>query len=159
MMKTYINLFVGSLLLATSLMADTKKVAYPEGYRDWTHVKTMIIEPGHDLENPFGGIHHVYANAMAKEGLRTGNYIDGSTLVFDLLNYTQKDKAITESTRKLVGVMYKDKAKFAKTGGWGFEGLAGDTQDKRLVSDGGVSCFACHMPQEKSNFVFSQYRK
>ncbi len=154
-----IKVLMGVLVLVSGVYAgDMKKVDYPQGYRDWTHVKTMMIEPGHALENPFGGIHHIYANKKAKKGLKTGKYEDGATLVFDLLNYDRKEHAVSESKRKLVGVMYKDQEKFSKTGGWGFEGFAGDSKTERLVTDGGVSCFACHSPQKTDDFVFSKYR-
>jgi hypothetical protein len=43
-------------------------IAYPAGYRHWTHVKTMLIEPGHPLYGSFGGIHHLYANDKAMAG-------------------------------------------------------------------------------------------
>ena len=29
-------------------------VDYPSDYRSWQHVKSMIIQPGHALEGPFG---------------------------------------------------------------------------------------------------------
>jgi hypothetical protein len=61
----------------------------------------MLIEPGHQLENPFQGIHHIYANPKGVEGLNTGTYPDGSVLVFDLLNYAEKDLTIREGDRKL----------------------------------------------------------
>ena len=55
-----------SLLLlvisAANLADDGAVVGYPEGYRSWSHVKSMIIQPGHPLEDPFGGIHHSYKN-------------------------------------------------------------------------------------------------
>lgn len=47
-------------------------VAYPKGYRDWMHVKSMVIESGHPLYEAFGGIHHLYANEKAIEGYRGG---------------------------------------------------------------------------------------
>ena len=54
------------LALATALaagsvsivFADTA-VSYPEGYRAWRHIKSMVILPGHPLADPFAGIHHV----------------------------------------------------------------------------------------------------
>lgn len=134
------------------------KVPYPKDYRNWSHVKSMLIEPGHALANPFQGIHHVYANEKAIRGLKKGIYADGAIFVFDLLNYQHHDKVITESDRKLIGVMHKDSSKYHKTGGWGFEGFAKDSQTVRLTKDGGVSCFACHAPQKENDYVFSKYR-
>jgi len=55
---------------------------------------------GHPLANPFQGIHHVYANDKALEGLKHGDYPDGAVLVFDLLDYQEKDHALTEGKRR-----------------------------------------------------------
>lgn len=134
------------------------EVPYPDNYRQWQHVKSMLIQPGHPLENPFQGIHHVYANENAVKGLETGQYADGSVLAFDLLEYVEKDNTIQEGKRKLLGVMHKDSAKYSKTGGWGFEGFAGDSNTERLTDDGGQSCYGCHIPQKESDFVFSKFR-
>jgi hypothetical protein len=146
------------LALSNSGFAEGIDAPYPEGYRSWFHVKTMLIEPGHQLENPFQGIHHVYANSKAVKGLHTGTYSDGSVLVFDLLNYSEKDLTIQEGDRKLVGIMHKDSNKYSSTGGWGFEGFAGDSRTQRLVSDDGSSCYGCHTAVESSAFVFTKYR-
>lgn len=160
-MKHQVVILSCSLAIAFSSMsfAGENKVPYPEGYRDWSHIKTMVIEPGHALENPFQGIHHVYGNKKAKQGLKDGKYANGSVLVFDLLKYTQKDKAIQESDRKLVGVMHKNTDKYSSTGGWGFEGFAGNSKTERLTNDGGASCYGCHVPQKSTDYVFSALRK
>ena len=57
-------------------------VAYPAGYWDWHHVKSMVIEQGHPLYDAFGGIHHLYANRKAMEGYRSGRFADGAVIVF-----------------------------------------------------------------------------
>lgn len=147
------------LSLSNSGFAEGIDAPYPEGYRSWFHVKTMLIEPGHPLENPFQGLHHVYANPKAVKGLNTGTYANGAVFAFDLLKYTEKDLTIQEGERKLLGIMHKDSNKYSSTGGWGFEGFAGDSKTKRLVNDGGQSCFACHTSERKNDFVFSQIRK
>ena len=154
----FVLLFAMLLSFATQACAGGSKVAYPENYRSWTHLKSMVIEPGHPLENPFQGLHHVYGNDKALQGLKGGKYPTGSVLVFDLLQYKQSDKTIQEGERKLLGVMVKDENAFKMTGGWGFEGFAGDSKSKRLVGDGGKSCYSCHTAQEKSDFVFSKFR-
>lgn len=159
-MRSNTSLIITGLLLVftTCSFAEQDGVPFPEGYRNWLHAKSMIIQPGHALENPFQGIHHVYANGKAAKGLKTGTYADGSVLVFDLLKYEEKDKTIQEGERKLVGVMHKDSAKYASTGGWGFEGFAGNSKTERLVKDGGKSCFGCHEPQKAKDYVFSELR-
>jgi Cytochrome P460 len=159
-MKTTTSLIITGLLCVISALSHAEKdgVAFPEGYRNWLHAKSMLIQPGHALADPFQGIHHVYAKGEAAKGLKTGTYADGSVLVFDLLKYEEKDKTIQEGERKLVGVMHKDSAKYASTGGWGFEGFAGNSKTERLVKDGGKSCFGCHEPQKGNDYVFSTVR-
>ncbi|HBA65327.1 MAG: cytochrome C [Gammaproteobacteria bacterium HGW-Gammaproteobacteria-10] len=160
-MKKRLSIVLSGVLcsLATASFAAEQAVPFPEGYRNWLHTKSMLIQPGHALEDPFQGIHHIYANKLAEDGLKTGKYKDGAILVFDLLNYVEKDKTIQEGDRKLIGVMLKDAKKFADTGGWGFEGFAGDSKTERLVTDGGKSCFGCHAPQKKTDYVYSEFRK
>lgn len=152
------NLLLSSLLLVASSAQAADSVDYPDGYRTWTHVKTMVLHEGHPLENPFLGIHHVYGNELAISGSKTGQFNDGAVLVFDLLEYTTQDNASTEGDRVLVGVMVKDNARYPSTGGWGFEGFAGDSQSERLVNDGGQSCFACHASQKDNDYVFTHWR-
>jgi hypothetical protein len=159
-MRIKTSIIIAGLLLVTAKYSYAEKdgVPYPEGYRNWLHTKSMLIQPGHPLENPFQGIHHIYANGKAASGLKTGNYKDGSVLVFDLLKYEEKDKTIQEGERKLVGVMHKNSAKYASTGGWGFEGFAGSSKTERLVKDGGKSCFDCHTSEKGKDYVFSKLR-
>ena len=135
------------------------KVDYPEGYRDWTHIKTLILEKGHPLYESFGGIHHIYANKKALAGYRSNyKFKDGAVIVFDLLETVAAENAVAEGNRKVVGVMQKDSKKFKDTGGWGFEGFKGDSRE-RVVSDMYADCFACHTSQKDNDYVFSQYRK
>lgn len=151
------------LALATAaipaLAADPPAVPYPEGYRDWRHVKSMVIEEGHPLHAAFGGIHHLYANDAALEGYRSGRFPDGAIIVFDLLAANAADAAVVEGPRKVVGVMHKDAARWPATGGWGFEGFAGDSKTERAVGANAASaCFSCHMPQKDADYVFSKAR-
>ncbi len=156
-MKRLVVLLGLLVAVAPRVVADGG-VPYPDGYRRWTHVKSMVIQPGHALANPFAGIHHVYANDRALEGLRSGTYPDGAVLVFDLLEAREADHALVEGPRKLVGVMVRDHKRYADTGGWGFEGFAGDSRTKRLTNDGGRSCFACHASQKDHAYVFAKWR-
>ncbi|MCX7901844.1 MAG: cytochrome P460 family protein, partial [Burkholderiaceae bacterium] len=121
--------FIGAATLAGMINAAAADVPYPEGYRNWTHVKSMVIEAGHPLYEAFGGIHHIYANAKAISGYRSGKFPDGAVIVFDLLEAKRADHAVTEGARKVVGVMHKDAKKYAATGGWGFEGCLLYTSD------------------------------
>lgn len=151
--------FIIALFLFANLPSQSKStVPYPEGYRGWAHVKSMLILPGHPLYEAFGGIHHIYANDKAMRGYRTGKFPDGSVIVFDLLDAKFENNTYVEGERKVVGVMYKDSKKFKDTGGWGFEAFKGNTKE-RVVKNPEQDCFSCHASQESADFVFSQYRK
>jgi hypothetical protein len=157
MKRTLISLMLGAVVLP--VWAADPQVPYPSGYRDWQHVKSMVIEEGHPLFGAFGGIHHLYANPKAIEGYKAGKFPDGSVIVFDLLDASRKDSAVTEGPRKVLGVMHKDAKKYAATGGWGFEGFGGGDQIKRVVGPNAANaCFACHAPQKGHDYVFSRLR-
>lgn len=143
---------------ASSVALASDPVAYPDGYRDWTHIKTMVLYPEHALANPFEGIHHVYGNEKAVAGAQTGKFANGAVLVFDLLEFRTGDNASTEGERKLLGVMVRDSDRYPDTGGWGFEGFSGSSRSERLVTDGGQSCFACHASQKDNDYVFTRWR-
>ncbi len=134
-------------------------VAYPEDYRAWQHVKSMIIQPGHPLENPFGGIHHVYANANAMRGLSSGRYESGAVFVFDLLEYKEVDRVIVEADRKRLDVMQYSRERFASTGGWGYTTFIGDSPTERVDQDVAAACHGCHTSAAASSYVFSTYRR
>jgi Cytochrome P460 len=156
------SLLVASSMLAAGIAAaaDAPPVPYPEGYRQWTHVKSMVIQPGHALYDAFGGIHHLYANKKAEQGYARGRFPDGAVIVFDLLEAKSADNAVQEGARKVVGVMHKDAKKYAATGGWGYEGFKGDSKAERAVAgNAATACYQCHTAQKDKDFVFSAFRK
>jgi len=158
MKKNILKLILSTSILVTAGVYAGDNVDYPDGYRTWTHIKTMALHKGHPLENPFMGIHHVYGNEKGVKGTKSGKFDDGAVLVFDLLEYKTQGNASTEGDRVLLGVMVKDSARFPSTGGWGFEGFKGNSHTQRLVSDGGQSCFACHTSEQGNDYVFSHWR-
>ena len=139
-------------------VGDNAGVDYPSGYRSWQHVKSMVIQPGHALEDPFAGIHHIYANSKAMGGLTGGQYEDGAVFVFDLLDYDDSNNTIVETDRKRLDVMQYDSKQFSETGGWGYDTFVGDSKTERLDQDVVAACYACHTGVKTSNYVFSQYR-
>lgn len=159
MKETFRIGFLGSLL-ALSVSATAQEVPYPEGYRNWKHVKSMVINAGHPLHEAFGGIHHLYANKRALKGYAKGGpFPDGSVIVFDLLEANSADNAITEGKRKVLGVMHKNSKRYAATGGWGFEGFKGDSKSDRAVgANAEKACFQCHQSQSKHDYVYSDAR-
>ncbi len=147
-----------ALAAGAAVAAGAPPVPYPEGYRQWTHVKSMVIQPGHALYEAFGGIHHLYANRKAAQGYRSGRFPDGAVIVFDLLETKSADNTVVEGARKVVGVMHKDAKKYAATGGWGYEGFKGDSKTERAVAGNAAACHACHQAQKDRDHVFSAWR-
>ena len=152
-----IFLSLGAALAAGSALAQ---VPYPDGYRDWRHLKSMVIQEGHPLHAAFGGIHHLYANPGALQGYKSGRFPDGAVIVFDLLDVQAGGNALAEGRRKVLGVMHKDAKRHAATGGWGFEGFKGDSKTERAVGkDAAKACFECHTAQKSRDYVFSSPRE
>jgi hypothetical protein len=148
------------MVTAAAIPADVPQVSYPDGYRAWQHVKSMVIEPGHALYESFGGLHHLYANEAAMRGYRTGRFEDGSVIVFDLREAARADRTVTGGPRKVVGVMEKNARRFAATGGWGFEAFKGDSRTERVVgANANEACFGCHLSQKPRDYVFSRYEE
>ena len=146
-------------LAVPAFAAEPPPLAYTHGYREWTHVKTMQLKPGHSLYQQFGGIHHIYANKKAMDGYRRGKFPNGATLVFDLLEAKDDLAATMEGARKFIGVMHKDARKYAATGGWAFEAFQGDSKKDRVVGKNAAgACFQCHAAQKVRDYVFSGFR-
>ncbi len=162
-MKTRPIAFMVTLSLSFPLaaVAGGSGVDYPHGYRNWTHVKSMILEPGHPLYASFGGLHHIYANDRAMKGYKRGKFPDGAVIVFDLLEVDRSGNAISEGPRKVLGVMQRDARRFGDTGGWGFEAFAKGDPKQRLVGDQAkTACFGCHAEQAgNTHYVFSAWRE
>jgi hypothetical protein len=154
---TLIVVSLSAWLYAADVRNDD--VDYPDDYRKWSHVKSMVLQEAHPLYKTFGGIHHVYANSKALQALKAGKpYPDGFFLVFDLLEAKTENNAIVEGTRKRLDVMQKDSKRFAETAGWGYGTFKGDTRE-RVVQDVQTACHACHDAQKDRDYVFSTYRK
>ncbi|MFY7999471.1 MAG: cytochrome P460 family protein [Candidatus Kapaibacteriota bacterium] len=134
-------------------------VLYPEGYREWMHVKSALITPSSRGFKRFGGLHHIYANAKAVEGYRTGVFAEGAVIVADFLETQEKDGDVSEGKRRFIDVMLKDSKRFAQTGGWGFEEFSGDSKTERTLTNPAKECFQCHTAKQESGFVFSSLRK
>lgn len=138
--------------------APESSFPYPEGFRLWTHVKSMELKPGHPLYGSFGGLHHIYVN---QAGLRTylegkrAPFPKGTVIVFDLLEAKEEGNALLEGPRKLIGVMVKDPDRYRATGGWGYYAFG---PDKKPLGIDPAACHACHQGAAHTDFVFSEFR-
>jgi hypothetical protein len=139
-------------------LAAHAEVAYPDGFRDWKHVKSMVINKGHPLYDAVGGIHHIYGNKAAIKGYKTGRFADGSVIAFDLFEAVDKDNAVSEGGRKAVVVMSRDSKKHKATDGWGYQVFDPKSKKGGLDAKAQGECHACHMAQKDKDFVFSALR-
>lgn len=147
-------------ILSASLSADdAKPVPYPDNFRSWSHVKSGAIGPQHANFASMGGIHHVYANPQAMNGYRTRQFPEGSVIVFEWLEWREKEGSIEEGPRRQVDVMVKDSQHYASTGGWGFQRFVKDSKTELAASPTPQQCFACHDKLKGDALVLSKYRE
>src|SRR5580692_6335363 len=131
-----------SLALAvTSLivLCGTETVQYPENFRRWIHVGTGVILPGGPLPESEQGMHHIFANQKAIDGYASGDFADGSIIVYELREAQRKNGVIFEGERRRVDVMIKNSSLYKSTGGWRFERFMGNSQSEDAVHDSGAS--------------------
>ncbi|MGH7471255.1 MAG: cytochrome P460 family protein [Longimicrobiales bacterium] len=134
------------------------EVPYPDGYRDWTHVKSALIGPTHANFASAGGFQHIYANAEAMVGYRSRVFPEGSVVVFDWLELRDNNGTFQEGARRQVDVMVKDAQHFAATGGWGFQRFVRDSRTELATSPAPQQCFTCHDRLKKDGLILSAYR-
>jgi len=153
-------LLISIITLSSWLMPSSGRddLPYPEGYRNWTHVKTSLSKSGVASHM---GFQHIYANEKALAGYVAGKFVNGSVFAFDVLeSMEQPNGNLQEGSRKLVDVMIKDSSKYSATGGWGFEEFKGNSKTERVIKTMAVQfCFNCHASAAKTDFVFSKYRE
>ena len=144
-------------VLSLSASYGVESVQFPDNFRRWVHVGTGVIMPGANPQLASEqGMHHVFANPKAADGYSSGEFADGSIIVYELREAQQKNGIIFEGERKRVDVMIKDSSLYKSTGGWRFERFWANDQAKNAVTDAGDSCFACHTNARAHGFVFSQ---
>jgi len=134
-------------------------VAYPEGYRNWVHVKSNLISPGHKLFATLGGFQHIYANPQAVVGYRTRSFPEGSVVVVDWLDMKDNNGSFEEGPRRQVDVMVKDSQRFATTGGWGFQRFVKDSKTELATTPTPQQCFDCHEKLKKDGLILSSFRQ
>ena len=150
-----------SLVAMITLLSATgaPPVAYPDGYRAWTHVKSSLISPAHANFATQGGFQHIYANTEAMTGYRSRTFPDGAVIAFEWLEMQDRNGAYTEGPRRQLDVMVKDSQRFASTGGWGFQRFAKDSKTELAATPTPQQCFSCHDQLKKDGLVLSTYRQ
>jgi len=142
--------------LSLSVLYAAESVQFPDNFRRWVHVGTGVIMPGGPIPEIEQGMHHVFANQKAVDGYASGDFADGSIIVYELRQVQQKDGVIFEGERRRVDTMIKNSRLYASTGGWRFERFVGSDQTQDAIRDSGNSCFECHSKVKAHGFVFTQ---
>jgi len=160
--KSTVSILAAAGLLASflCLAAEPEEVPvpYPEGFREWVHVKSTLVGAEAPSFANQGGLHHFYANAQALKGYASGSFPDGSVLIDDLLEVQVSAGVTTTGARRRLAVMVKDSQRFRETGGWGFEVFKGDSHEGTLPPLARTACFACHTKAAPDS-VFSEFRR
>jgi cytochrome P460 len=144
--------------LAAWLPPVSDEVPYPDGYREWAHIKSAMIPPNHPQLARSAGFTHIYANPQAREGYRTRVFPEGSVIAFDWLTLHDSVGSYFEGPRRQLDVMVKDSTRFAATGGWGFTRFVGESRTERSTLLLPQQCFACHQRMKQDGLVLSRYR-
>src|SRR2546428_14024928 len=81
-----------------ALAAEPARAEYPAGFRQWAHVKSMVIySDKHPLFGAFGGVHSVDVNPTGLPAMtKAGSFPDGSVLVCDLLEARELNAAYAD---------------------------------------------------------------
>lgn len=157
MKKAMLVLLASAAIIPLSILNATDSVQFPDNFRRWVHVGTGVVLPG---ANPQlmseEGMHHIFANEKAVAGYSSGDFPDGSIIVYELRATQQKNGVIFEGERKRVDVVIKDAGLYKDTGGWRFERFWGTDQEQNAIHDSGTSCFQCHSKASAHGFIFSQ---
>jgi len=144
---------------AASPSGQPPAVPFPDGYRSWQVVKSMVVGPEHRTFARRGGMHHYYANAQAVEGYRAGTFPNGSVIVVEVL-LTKDGEGdakgiLLEGDRRFVEVMTKNDRLYADTSGWGFERFEADDTAGRLAATERAQCHQCHSKRKDRDLVFT----
>jgi hypothetical protein len=148
------------LVIASGVTGSQKSpdVPFPDGYRSWQHVKSVVVGPEHKSFAAEGGkVFHFYANPQAIEGYRAGKFPNGSVLVRETLRTIagagESKGILTEGDRSALDVMIKDDRLYKETGGWGFETF--DSKGKLLAEKDRAQCYSCHSKRLDHDLVFT----
>jgi hypothetical protein len=167
-MRKHITSFLALAVALISLGSSSATppaddIPFPNGFRDWFVVNSMIVTKDSPMFGQIGGLHIIYVNAKGFATLKNGGplpYPDGTVFADDVHDFSVKDGSYVEGDKKAVTMIVKDSKKYATNGGWGFQAWAGGDPSKPLVPDQAhatQACFACHIPQKGNDYTFSTY--
>jgi len=159
---TVMTTVIVATLLAVAIAARTRQdasISFPDSYRTWAHVKSVVVGPTSAAFATEGGIHHIYANPSAVDGYRTGKFPDGAIIVYDLLETKEAAGNLLEGAPRRLDVMIKDRRRFAANEGWGFASFkGGERTGGDLSPERQRKCLDCHAKRRDHDYVQSAFR-
>lgn len=125
----------------------------PAGWRNYVHVKSMVIP---DKAHGLYGFHHIYVNKKGLDTLKKGGiYPEGTVFIGTFYEVvTEKDGSIHQGKKLFYVYMKKDKSA-TETGGWRY--AAFDPYGKYLEKDVKKECYDCHTAVKDSDYIFSKF--
>jgi len=142
--------------------AGDAPIAFPDGFRTWTHVSSGQVGPAHPAAPKYEGLHAIYASPAALEGYRTGRWSDGAVIVYDQWTATKPvPDAQGQGERKFIDVMVRDSRRYAATGGWGYTEFAWPAKDRvvAIEQNAAKACSGCHAKNAPGgDHVFSGFK-
>ncbi len=157
---------VAAMLLSSlviSAQSSRDEIQFPDNFRNWFAVNSMIVTKDSPMSSEIGGMHLIYVNTKGLATLKQGGplpYPDGTVFADDVHEFSVMDGRYVEGTKKAVTVMIKDAKKYPTTGGWGFQVWGGGDRTKPLIPDSAhavKACFTCHTPQKNQDYTFSTF--
>jgi len=153
--KSIVLSAVAAVLLVGALWAES--VEFPSNFRHWVRVRTGVVLPNADAKlMSEEGMHDIFANQEAVKGYPSGDFPDGSIIVYELREAKPTNGVIAEGERKRVDVMIKDSRRYNSTGGWRFKRFWANDETHDAINDSGAMCFRCHSKAQAHGFVFSR---
>lgn len=160
-MKKYLVLSLACILVfVLSAFMKREVVDFPEGFRNWHHIKSHVVGPNNAAAPKYSGFTSVYANDKAMQGYRTNVWPDGAVIVVDVLESVENKGDYAMSKRKFIDVMVKDSKRYAATNGWAFEEFWEGDKSKAIIKEEMVGkCFNCHKSRAGERMVFTRYEE
>ena len=153
--KSIVLSAVAAVLLVGALWAES--VEFPINFRHWVRVSTGVVLPNADAKlMSEEGMHDIFANQEAVKGYASGDFPDGSIVIYELREAKLTNGVMAEGERKRLDVMIKDSELYKSTGGWRFKRFRGNDETHDAISDSGAMCFSCHSKAQAHGFVFSR---
>lgn len=91
-------------------------------------------------------------------GYRSGKFPNGAVIVFDMLDVTDTDNAVTEGPRNRGRHAQGFEALRGDRRLGLLEGFKGDSRERAVGSNASAACYQCHTSQKDRDYVFSSWR-